>query len=322
MTLSVGDPRLDAVAFGALGPAAIGFTATLAAYLIVRASARKADPSSAPSRAGIGPALGVGLAFVLASLGLDGVPERMPVGSADWVLPVMATALLAAVGGELLAKGRKAIAVRWLLRVAVIGVIVAGPLSLPIKNRWEGGETVAWVGGIALWMLLAFAASDRTASRSSPPSSVLVWHALIGGLVPVIFGAGVTAQSQIAGGVAAGLGGVLVAAWLGRKALPPMRAVGGVVVPYIAMLLLVSWQFVSDLAWWEFGVIAATPLAIALIDLVPVVRKLSAFKRFVGRMLLVIAATAAVSGHHVPALVGELTGSSSSSEDAYWESLG
>jgi hypothetical protein len=322
--LSFGDPRIDAAVFGALGPGAIGFVCTIVAWLFARAAARKRETTAPSPRAGIGPALGVGLGFALASLGLDGIPERAPVGASDWVLPIMGAAIIAACAGELLTKGAKAHALRWLLRLGVVAVIVFGPLKRPWENQWEGVEAAYWLGGITLWMILAFAASDRTAAKASPFAAGLVWTAFIGGLVPVVFGAGVTAQSQIAGGVAAAIGGVTLAAWLGRKTLPHLRAVGTLVVVYTAMLLAVSWQFVSDMAWWELGVIAATPIAIALVDVIPGLRGLSAFKRQAVRIVLVVAATAAVSGHHAPELIRELTGAGGSDDPYgdYYESLG
>ncbi len=318
--MGLDDPRVQAALFGVAGPAAIAFAATLIAAAAFKAS-RKPDHTEPSPRAGLGAAIGLAGAFTFATIGLDGVPEGLPVAAADWALPLVAFAGLVAVVHALLGSGRKRHIARWLGRLAIIAAFVLGPMARTRQNFWEGMEAVYWIGGAALWFLLAFAASDRTASKSSPRGHALVTAALAGGLAPVIFGAGVTVQSQVAGAVAAAAGGIVAATLVLRKSIPPTHAMGTVVVAWLGAMLTLSWQFVAEMAWWEFGVVAAIPLLVAAVDFVPGVRGLSTFKRLVIRLGIVIATTAAVSGQHVPGLIEQLGGGSSGSADDYWNSL-
>ncbi len=318
--MGLDDPRVQTALFGVFGPAALAFAATLIAALAFKAAREPGETGPVP-RAGLGAAVGLAGAFVLANLGLDGIPDAMPVAAADWALPIVALAGIVAGVDALVSKGKKRHVVRWLGRLAIVVALVLGPMARPRQNFWEGAEIAAWIGGAAVWMLLAFAATDRTASRSSPRGFAVVAMALAGGLVPVIFGAGVTVQSQIAGAVAAAAGGIVAAALLVRKSIPPLQATGTVVVAWLAVMLALSWQFVAEMAWWEFGVVASIPLLVAAVDLIPGLRGLSDFKRLVIRLGVVIATTAAVSGQHVSGLIEQLGGGSSDPYGDYYDSL-
>ena len=318
--MDLDDPRVQSALFGVAGPAAVAFAATLIAAIAFKA-ARKPDAASVDTRAGLGAALGVAGAFVLANLGLDGVPDGMPVAAAEWALPIVALAGIVAAIDSLFGSGKKRHAVRWLGRLAIAAALVWGPMARPRQNFWEGAEVAAWIGGGVLWLLLAFAASDRTAAKSTPRGYGLVAVVLAAGLVPVIFGAGVTVQSQVAGAVAAAAGGIVAAAFVMRSSIPTMQTMGTVVIAWLAVVLTLSWQFVAEMAWWEFGVIASIPLLVAAVDLLPWLRTRSAFKRQVIRLGIVIAASASVSGHHVPDLQEQLGGGSSNAADDYWNSL-
>lgn len=320
--MGLDDPRVQTALFGVAGPAAIAFAATLIAAIAFKA-ARKPDVSDVSSRAGVGAALGLAGAFVLATLGMGGIPEGMPVAAADWALPVVAIAGLMAALDAILGTGKKTQLVRWLGRLAIIAAFVFGPMARPRVNFWEGAEAFAWIGGAAVWFLLAFAASDRTAAKSTPRGHAIIVMMMAGGLVPVIFGAGVTVQSQVAGAVAAGAGGIMAATFLMRRSIPSTQAMGTVAVAWLGAMLTLSWQFVAEMAWWEFGVVASIPLLVALVDVIPGVRGLSAFKRFAVRAGIVIALTAGVSGRHVPGLVEQLSGGGGSDDPYgdYWDSL-
>lgn len=318
--MGLDDPRVQAALFGVAGPAALAFAATFVAAAAFKA-ARKPDASVVSPRAGIGAVLGLAGAFVLANLGIDGVPDGMPVAAAEWALPLVVLAGLVAVVDASVGSGKKAHIARWVGRFAIIAAFVFGPMARPRQNFWEGTEVVAWIGGAALWFMVAFAASDRTASQSSPRGHAIITMLLAGGLLPVIFGAGVTVQSQIAGAVAAAAGGIIAATLIMRKSIPPTHAMGTVVVAWLGAMLTLSWQFVAEMAWWEFGVVASIPLLIAAVDLIPGIRGLSAFKRLIVRVCIVIALAAGVSGQHVPDLQAQLGGGTSDAADDYWNSL-
>ena len=320
--MGLDDVRAQVALFGVAGPAAIAFVATLLAAIAFK-SARKPDAKDVTARAGVGSAFGLAGAFVLANVGMDGVPERMPVAAAEWALPLVALAGVLACLDALAFTSTKRHFVRWLGRLVIIAAFVLGPMARTRQNFWEGTEAVLWIGGTVVWFLLAFAASDQTASKSSPRGHAIVAMALAGGLVPVIFGAGVTVQSQVAGAVAAAAGGIVAATLIMRKSIPPTHAMGTIVVAWVAAMLTLSWQFVAEMAWWEFGVIAAIPLLVAAVDLIPGLKGLSSFKRLAVRLGIVIAATAAVSGHHVPSMYEQLGGGGASDDPYgdYWDSL-
>ncbi|MEL7483203.1 MAG: hypothetical protein AAFN41_02495, partial [Planctomycetota bacterium] len=213
--MGLDDPRAQVALFGVAGPAAIAFVATLIAAVAFKA-AKKPESGETSPRAGLGAAFGLAGAFVLANLGMDGLPEGMPVAAAEWALPLVAVAGVVACVQAVCIKGTTRHVVCWLGRAAIIAAFVFGPMARTRQNFWEGIEAVYWIVGVAGWFVLAFAASDRTVSKSSPRGHALVVMATAGGLVPVIFGAGVTVQSQVAGAVAAAAGGIVAATFLMR----------------------------------------------------------------------------------------------------------
>ncbi|MEO0631609.1 MAG: hypothetical protein AAFY46_12920 [Planctomycetota bacterium] len=318
--MGLDDPRAQVALFGVAGPAAIAFVATLIAAVAFKA-AKKPESGETSPRAGLGAAFGLAGAFVLANLGMDGLPEGMPVAAAEWALPLVAVAGVVACVQAVCIKGTTRHVVCWLGRAAIIAAFVFGPMARTRQNFWEGIEAVYWIVGVAGWFVLAFAASDRTVSKSSPRGHALVVMATAGGLVPVIFGAGVTVQSQVAGAVAAAAGGIVAATFLMRKSIPASPAMGTVFIAWLGAMLTLSWQFVAEMAWWEFGVVASIPLLVAAVDVIPRLRGLSTSKRLVVRLGVVIATTAAVSGHHVPGLIEQLGGGGSDPADDYWNSL-
>ncbi|MEL6498495.1 MAG: hypothetical protein AAF937_03845 [Planctomycetota bacterium] len=320
--MGLDDPRAQIAVFGIAGPAAIAFVATLVAAIAFRAG-RRVDPGTASPRAGVGAAFGFAAAFVFANLGMDGVPDRWPVAAAEWALPLLALAGVTACLDALIFTGKKRHVVRWAGRAMIIAAFIFGPMSRTWQNFWEGTEAAFWIGGVVAWFAIAFAASDRTASKSTARGHALVAMVTAGGLVPVIFGAGVTVQSQVAGAVAAAAGGIAAATFLARKSVPGTHAMGTAFIAWTAVVLTLSWQFVAEMAWWEFGAVASIPLLVAAVDVVPGLRGLSAGKRLAIRLVVAAAVSAGVSGHHVPGLLEQVSAGADASDPYgdYLESL-
>ena len=312
------DPRVYTALFGVIVPGLIGLGCAGIALLVHVVAKRRAEPDSTRTpRTGYGPALGLGLAFSVVTVAFAGMPARWPVSASDWFAPIVLLSAIAAGAVDLARSPKRRAIIAWLGRAVVLGAVLFGPVARPRINYWQGTDEILWHAGIGLWLVLAWLCVDRLSGRLRPLGSVTAALVLVGGLIPVIFGAGVTGQSQYAGGLAAAIGGAGLIAIV-SKGRVSIRAAGSVLVAWLAMALLVSYQFVSEMAWWEFGVIAAIPPVLAGVTLLPGLQKLSPTKQGWIVLVLVSVMTAAVSWQHVPDLYAELTGSRSAS-DAYWD---
>jgi hypothetical protein len=321
--MSLDDPRLMAGLLGVAGPGVLGLVCSLAAWAVLRrrGDAAPASGQQQPSpRVGIGPALGFGLSYVLASYAWVGLPDlsRLPVGASGWAWPIMVLGTIAAVVGEFIHPegkgGRKGLVLRWLGRGLVVAVVLLGPLKQPRSNYWDGTEAVLWTAGVGLWVLLGHVSFDRLSRRHGTAGFASLGAILTLGLVPAIFGAGVTAQMQIAVGLAASLAGVALAALIVRGPLGS-RGLGGALTVWLAVVLTQSWQFVSEMSWTAFGAVAALPVVLAGVDLLPVLRRWPRLRLLVLRMVIVAGVTGWLAAAHVPDLLEQLTGAPDPASD-------
>ncbi|MGP1272800.1 MAG: hypothetical protein ACTS22_05660 [Phycisphaerales bacterium] len=315
------DPRLYTALFGVALPGVIGVSGAVAGWMAGAIARRRRSAGASPRdhdslRTGFGPALGLGAAFATMTVAFAGWPERWPVSASDWVAPIVVLSAVLAAAVDLFPRPRKRSIATWVGRLAVAGLILYGPLARPRANFWEGSTEILWHAGIALWLLLAWAGADRITNRLRPIGQSALAAIAVAGVVPVVFGAGVTAQSQYAGGLAAAVVGAGLIAVV-SAGIVATRSAGSVLVTWLAMVLLISYQYVSEMAWWEFGVIAALPLLLGALVTLPGLRKLSPAKQGWIAVVLAAAGFGAVSGHHVPELRRELTGSGSSIDDYY-----
>ncbi|MEM8756372.1 MAG: hypothetical protein AAGF47_01145 [Planctomycetota bacterium] len=324
--MTLDDPKIQAALFGVLLPAIAGGGFATVSLLLARSKQQAAgDPDSVggglsrsgliPSIAGLLPAVGLGAAYAIASLGLVGVPGSLPRAMVDWLLPIVTAGVLVATVPMLLPRGLPAISGLWLARAAFIAAVLIWPIANTRANHWEGAESIAWHISGAIWLLTAFASMARVSRKASPVMMCVLLGVSIAGLIPVVFGAGVTSHPQVSGGLAAGVGGLGVVAIVARGRLP-IAACGSVFVAWLTASLLVGWQFVADMAWWEFGVVAAIPLVLAAATFAPKLRSFGPVRLGVVLVVLAGGMTAAVSARHVPAMVAELTGSRAGSGDS------
>ncbi|MEM1071241.1 MAG: hypothetical protein AAGH71_00270 [Planctomycetota bacterium] len=327
--MAIDDPQVQAGVFGVALPAFSGAIGAGLGWLIAgRRDKKLAEAGSSfdedmkqSPRADALLALGLGGAFAVASLGLVGVPDTWPRAMSEWMLPIVAAGTVAAIVPGLIGRGLPSAVVRWLLRAGFVAGLLAWPLANTRSNHWEGAEAAAWMAGVAAWLLLSFAAMDRVATRLPRAMVCVVLGLSVAGLIPVVFGAGVTAQPQVSGGLAAGIGVAGVVALISRGIVPLVGA-GGVVVAWLASTMFVGWPFVADMAWWEVGLSASLPVLAALPTLVPGLSKRRAAAGWIA-VALVAGATAGVSARHVPDLVSELTGSGQGSDlDDLYEMYG
>ena len=316
------DPRVQAGLFGVALPGLIGLVCMLPAVLVARRGKRQAGDAAssgtrAHSRAGYGPALGLGLAYVAASVGLLGMPDNWPRSTTEWLAPLILLGTLLIALPDLVGPiGTRRLAV-WLGRAGFAAAVLVWPIANTRANRWEGSELWLWHAGIGLWLLLAFACMDRVSAKLSPVFTAVVVGLTVVGLIPVVFGAGVTSHPQVSGGMGAAIGAVGVVTILTRG-IVPLRGAASLLVVWLTMTLLVSYQFIANMAWWEFGVVASLPLVLATLTILPKIGKLNSNKLGWIAVVITVGLTAAVSGQHVPGLIAELTGSGGSSIDDYY----
>lgn len=304
------DPRVSGAVFGAAGPFAAAIIATMAGWLAVRRATRGGTSAGTDSRSGIGPAVGLGAAFLLATRAWVSWPavDRLPVGASDWAPHVVLLGALVGAVQQAFRGRRSRFLAAWIGRAAVTALVLLGPLARPRENAWDGTAEYLWMAGVVVGMALLFSSFDRLSAKTDARGFSALGLILAAGVIPAVFGAGATVQSQTAGGVAAALAGVGVAAVIARGALA-MGGLGTALTAWLAAVLIVSWQFVADMPWWEFGVIASVPVVAAWIDVLPVVRRWSRGRVFWLRALVIAILCAAASGSHVPGLIEQMSGS-------------
>jgi hypothetical protein len=302
--------------FGVVGPFAAAFALALAGWLVARRGRRGKSSGGSVALSGIGPALGLGVAFLLATRAWVGWPavDRLPLGASDWAPHLVLLGALVGAVHQAFAGPRAGVIAAWVGRAAVIALVLLGPLARPRENAWEGTAELLWMGGVAAGMAVLFVSFDRLSARTDARGFTALGLVFAAGLIPAVFAAGATVQSQTAGGVAAALAGVGGAALIARGSIAA-RGLGTALTAWLTAVLVVSWQFVADMPWWEFGVIASVPVAAAWIDALPFVRRWSRGRVFWLRAVAIAIMCAAASGAHVPGLVEQMTGSAP--KDAY-----
>jgi hypothetical protein len=250
---------LKAVAFGALVPAAV--TLAVAAAWLWRGRRPGDRPPEAEGAGGDGVALaaGVGLTagwVALAGSGQLGWEFLKPTDSWHWLLPLSLLALAAGVGE----RRSPARAVSWPLRLAVAGLtawllIRAEAAVQPVRPGWYAG-----LGGavLALWGLL-----DAAARRRPGWELPALLTAVAVGAAIVLERADFLFLAQLAGVLAAVLGGCALLAWYRPATGPAQAVVPAVAVSLPGLMFAGYFNHFSEVPAASFLLVTATPLVLA-----------------------------------------------------------
>ncbi len=302
---------------GIAAPGAIGALGAFAGFWISSYLARREEHSRlAGGFERLGPALGLGLAFVLVVWAIQGLPPTFKprsISASHWQF-LLAIAGLVLVSAEAWAsRATKQPAVRWAGRFVLIAAILWFQLASARMNQWDAGvEAIAWTAGFGLWLVLAFGAMDLLQRKATVAPSAISMAAIPLLSVPAIFDSGATAQWQIALGVGMALVGIALAGMLlrGRSLGPP---VGTLFVLWLSGVLIVGHLY-SEMPLWHAIVLAAMPFLLVLPELKS---KLSWKARLIARLALIAVAGGAVSFQAAPKLVKTFTGGGATELDFY-----
>ena len=200
-----------------------------------------------------GAALAVGTAFLTAFVAMTGWPRIPPVESTQRLFYLVA--LAAALG---LAWGwLRQRAAPWLVRSALVGLLLSAMLRAPLEHTWSRGEAALWLAMLfvlGLGVGWAFEASFRPAEGRSDLIAAAVRLTLLGGAAVLLGLSGTARLAQLMGAVACGaliiesLARLLARRpWLPADAMVPATAVFG---------LLLGGYFYASLEPWPAALLA------------------------------------------------------------------
>ena len=221
-----------------------------------------------------------------------GPPPLWPVAGADRVVHAAAVLMLLAIA-ESQVRARSAVA--FALRALAAGAAFWITLGVRIPAFWTVAEGVAWIGAFALAAVAIVTALER-APRVEAGAVLLLCS---GGAAAVLVGSGSTHLAQLAGGVGAALGAMMVV-WL---IAGPFNTGGGVGVcaMLLATLLLCGHYYAGDgIPLAQTLCVALAPLAV-LVGRLPRLARLRPWKRWavvavVGALPVAAAAGMAIAG--------------------------
>ncbi|MEL6348509.1 MAG: hypothetical protein AAFV53_35710 [Myxococcota bacterium] len=195
-------------------------------------------------------ALAVALAAFAAAYHLFGWPNLPPSRSADYVLPI---GLIGLIWSLVLPGVRNAVAqaaVRVLLSTALIWALTVNLR----KNRWEDAEALLWSAGLSAAFAAAWIFSRAAFEDLRPRIGVAVFGAWAAASAVAIGATGSATLAQIAGGVAAAVGGAALVV-LASPRKEDMAGLTEVGLPMILMLLF-SGSLFSFLPYPAAGLLA------------------------------------------------------------------
>lgn len=302
---------------GVAAPGVLGVLGALTGFWVSSILARRDEQSRLAIRLErLGPALGLGLAYLLVLWAFVGAPATFKLGSisaSHWQV-ILATAALGFVVAEALStRATKQPMIRWAGRLVLVAVILWFQLGSARRNQWDAGvEAIAWTAGFGLWLVLAFGAMDLLQRRANaaPAGFSMAAVPMVG--IPAIFDSGATAQWQIALGVGVALVGLAVVGLLlrGRSLGSP---VGTLYVLWLSGVIVVGHLY-SEMPLWHAAVLAGTPFLLVL----PELRSKLSWKAKLGlRLGLVALACGAISFKAAPEFVKTFTGGGASELDFY-----
>lgn len=252
----------------------------------------------------LGVVLGLGVAYVFVYARLRGFEFASPSASSRQTY-VLIAAVLASIIEAMTTRATRQPMVRWFGRLAIVGLVVGYQIA-SIRRNWDAGsETYAWHIGVGLWMLLAFGALDFFGSRARLGLGALTLASLPMLAMPALFAAGASSGWQIAMGVGAALLGIALAGVFFRERHLG-RAIGTIFVVWLSGTIIETSSYIGEMERWKSVVLACTPFLLVIAMVIP---KLKPWTRTLVALVLVSAASIAISAESVGEFYREMTGS-------------
>lgn len=206
----------------------------------------------------------LGIAFLVAQLGLFGVPGAPTMESWDWLW----FAVLIAVFWEWAPLPNEPDAldpmIRWPGRLVLLGAAATATLLPLMRQGWTTGEsvlTVAVIAALAAVVLGGFSLLGRQAEPLDASVAMLV--ICIAGSIALSIN-GYARVGLLAGALSAGLGGVVLYSLWRSELLHPLMPRVGAMAGLVLSLLWLNGAYYSDLPRWQVVALglAAWPMAL------------------------------------------------------------
>ena len=204
-----------------------------------------------------GGALGVGLGYLVGHVTINKWPALPPVQATDYLFFIAVAAMVVGVTESF----RLPPVLRWSLRALLSLGVSWFMISNGYKSGHGSGMVAAWTGGQAMGLFLIWTLTERLAERRAGPSIPLALSLLLAVASVFFLQAGSAKLAQLAGVLAAALGGATLVAMSVRR-VSVARGMMAVVIPLYGALILFSWQY--DKPFGTPAILAAAPLALWL----------------------------------------------------------
>ncbi len=206
-----------------------------------------------------GGALAIGLGYLVGHVVINHWPSMPPANTDDYLF-VLAIAA-AAVG--LLESMRMPMWLRWCIRAVLAAAVSWFMLSNGFRSSHSAWVIAAWTAGPAAAIFVVWTLLERLAERRTGPSIPLALSLMIAVASFYFFKGGSGKVAQLAGLLAASLGGAALVTMMAPR-VSIARGALAVAVPLYLALILYSWQYPKPLG--TPIILAAAPLALWLAE--------------------------------------------------------
>lgn len=185
-----------------------------------------------------GAPLGIGAGYLIGHVAINKWPSLPPAQPTDYLFLIALAGILVGLADSF----RAPPAVRWTLRLALCAGVSWFTLSRGFRAEQPPSVVAAWTVGQAVALAAVWSLLERLAARRSGPSIPLALSLLIAVAGAVFFKGGSAKLAQLAGVLAAALGGAALIA-LAAPRVSPARGLLAVVIPVYGALILSMWQY-------------------------------------------------------------------------------
>lgn len=185
-----------------------------------------------------GAPLGIGAGYLIGHVAINKWPSLPPAQPTDYLFLIALAGILVGLAESF----RAPPAVRWTLRLALCGGVSWFMLSRGFRAEQPATVLAAWAVGQAAALAAVWSLLERLAARRSGPSLPLALSLLIAVAGAVLLKGGSAKLAQLAGVLAAALGGTALIAMAAPR-ISPARGLLAVVVPVYGALILLMWQY-------------------------------------------------------------------------------
>lgn len=185
-----------------------------------------------------GAPVGIGAGYLIGHVAINKWPSLPPAQPTDYLFLIALAGIIVGVVESF----RAPPAARWTLRLALCAGVSWFTLSRGFRAEQPATVLAAWAVGQAAALAAVWSLLERLAARRSGPSLPLALSLLIAVAAAVFFMGGSAKLAQLAGVLAAALGGAALIA-LAAPLISPARGLLAVVIPVYGALILLMWQY-------------------------------------------------------------------------------